>query len=221
MEPRTREHLLRRHDVVLRRRVADAPVDPAGPQAVEPGDVRGRLIAVLGVVLQCQAVDGHAQRLAEGDQAVRILRRVQVQHGRHVGRRVEIVEGRGVARHVDPLHVGDEEAGPVDFAGRRVEGGGVVPVVGREAQRTHFDFASLPVGGVTAQVVALRREVEDTRERAGADRIGVGPVERILHPGPDVRGHDVHVVHQAGKDTDVHPLEVDGDGVAGHRHAAR
>ena len=52
-------------------------------------------------------------------------------------------------------------------------------------------FVGLPVVGVLAQLVRLALELLDLGVRAGADRVRVGELRRVLHLGPDVLRQDV------------------------------
>ena len=220
-EAGVRERLLRGRRVVFRHglrlglhRLVDnpAPVEPgSGHRPAQAEGVRRRLVAVLAELPDRVAVDREAHGLAEGNEAVWVLRVVEHERDRVVVVRVEGVVVRLVDRLVRLLDVLHEVVRPVDLSALDLRDAGVVRRGPHVLEARDLRQALLPVVRVLAQDVVLSREARDLVVRTGADGIRVRERRGILDARPDVLRHDEDAVERRRDELRVGRLELDHD----------
>ena len=199
-EPVRRQQRLGRRRVVRGHRLRlglDARVGhPLREEPVEADRVRRRCVAVLTELRDAGPVDRQRERLAERDDAVRVLRVVEDERLRIRGRRVERVEVRLVLRLVRLSDVRDEVVRPVDLTALDQCQRCVVRRRLHVLEAADQRLAGLPVVRVLREHVVLRGEASDLVERSRPDRVRVRERRRVLHLRPDVLRHDEHRVQR-------------------------
>ncbi|MCY1224390.1 hypothetical protein D9M72_365460 [compost metagenome] len=114
----------------------------------------------------------------------------------------------GVKADIGLVDLRQERAEPVDRAFRQKRQHLVVAGDLRQLQAIDLERCGVPIVGVAALFVDLRREAADLGHRAGADRRFVLEGQRILHVLPDVLGHHGKVGERF-REMCVDALEID------------
>ncbi|MCY1298909.1 hypothetical protein D9M70_484180 [compost metagenome] len=96
----------------------------------------------------------------------------------------------GVEADIGLVDLRQERAEPVDRAFRQKRQHLVVAGDLRQLEAIDLQRRGVPVVGIAALLIDLRRKAADLGHRAGTDRRLVFEGERVLHVFPDVLGHD-------------------------------